>query len=75
MEYDFRFHSALGDLLVLPVPSEMFAQRGKKFENPLGPSTHNTDRAAGGTRQTLERKIGENRAASRHWLPCLTPLM
>jgi len=75
MEYDFRFHSALDDLLVLPVPSEMFAQRGKKCENPLRPSTHNTDRAAGGTRQTLERKISENRAASRHWLPCLTPLM
>ena len=27
---DFRFHSAFGDLLVLPVPSELFAQRGKK---------------------------------------------
>ena len=25
---DFRFHSALGDLLVLPVSSEIFVQRG-----------------------------------------------
>jgi hypothetical protein len=75
MEYDFRFHLASSSLLVLPVPSEMFARRGKKFENPLGPRTHNTDRAEGGTRQTLERKIGENKAASRHWLRCLTLVM
>src|SRR6266480_6283663 len=30
----------------------------KNFEIVWGPSTHNTDRAEGGTRQTLERKIG-----------------
>lgn len=47
----------------------------KKFENPLGPSTHNTGRARGGTRQTLERKTGENKAASKHWLRCLTPVI
>jgi hypothetical protein len=47
----------------------------KDFEIVWGPSTHNTDRAGGGTRQTLERKIGENKAASRHWLRCLTPAM
>ncbi len=28
---DCRFHSAFGDLLVLPVPSEIFAQRGKEL--------------------------------------------
>jgi hypothetical protein len=28
---DFRFHLAFGDLLVLPVPSESFAQRGKRM--------------------------------------------
>jgi hypothetical protein len=28
---DFRFHSALGELLILPVPSEIFVRRGKKI--------------------------------------------
>jgi hypothetical protein len=29
---EFCFHLASSSLLVLPVPSEIFAQRGKKFE-------------------------------------------
>ena len=33
---DFRFHSAFGDLLVLPVPSAIFAQRGKRKFKSVG---------------------------------------
>jgi len=55
---DFRFHSAFGDLLVYLFLRNFLHSVAKKLKNPLRPSTQNTDRVEGGTRQTLQRKIG-----------------
>ena len=62
---DFRFHSAFGDLLVYLFLRKFLPSVAKQLANPLGPRTHNTDRAEDETRQTLEpEKWGELRLGS-----------